>query len=284
VREAPAYRWRKENDTSHHSNEVEVTGSNPVQGFSFLYYNNNQQAELPRQLDEEQRQSNNNNNLDWLAFKDYLSKHYNRNTTKARLCYAKRYYHVLLNEDASDLLDIESQQKRLNVMKSLTLLSRFLGCYDISQQLRKRHNLKWTTGEESLAAMQRFFDPNLTLDSMLQWVRQAINLLPLAMSAVIRHAVLTGLRPSEAVESVRLLNNPDPNLDQAHYYYNPDRSVLEHFRFPEIFIRRTKKAYISFMSSDNYQLIAQMGPKTPNPERHKASVSAQGYQHEHASV
>ncbi len=190
-----------------HSNEVEVTGSNPVQGFSFLYYNNNQQAELPRQLDEEQRQSN-NNNLDWLAFKDYLSKHYNRNTTKVRLCYAKRYYHVLLNEDASDLLDIESQQKRLNVMKSLTLLSRFLGCYDIWQQLRKRHNLKWTTGEESLAAMQRFFDPNLTLDSMLQWVRQAINVLPLAMSAVIRHAGLTRLRPSEAVESVRLLKTP----------------------------------------------------------------------------
>jgi hypothetical protein len=52
-------------------------------------------------------------------------------------------------------------------MKSLTLLARFLGCYDTTwQQLRKRHNLKWTTGDESLVAMQRFFDDKLTLDSI----------------------------------------------------------------------------------------------------------------------
>jgi hypothetical protein len=37
---------------------------------------------------------------------------------------------VLLNEDASDLIAVESQQTRLNIMKSLTLLARFLGCYD----------------------------------------------------------------------------------------------------------------------------------------------------------
>ncbi|MDQ3968719.1 MAG: hypothetical protein M3275_10040, partial [Thermoproteota archaeon] len=225
------------------------------------YYHN--QAELPRQLDEQS-----NNKVDWLAFKDYLSKHYNHNTTKVRLCYAKRYYHVLLNEDASSLLvDIESQQKRLNAMKSLTLLARFLGCYDTSwQQLRKRHNLKWTTGEESLAAMQRFFDDKLTLDSMLQWVRQAIKVLPVVMALIIRHAVLTGLRPSEAVESVRLLNTTNSEIGKMAkvQYYNPERQTLEHFRFPEIFLRRTKKAYISFVSSDNYyQLIAQTGPRTP---------------------
>jgi hypothetical protein len=218
--------------------EVEVTGSNPVQGLTTT------------------------TTINWLAFKeDYLLKHYNENTTKVRLCYAKRYYHILLNEDASDLLEIESQQKRLNIMKSLTLLARFLGCYDTWQQLRKRYSLKWTTGDESLAAMQRFFDPNLTLDSMLQWVKEAIRVLPEHMAAVIRHAVLTGLRPSEAVESVRLLLTVGPNQQQQ--YYNPERQCLEHFRFPEIFIRKTKKAYISFMSTDNYQQIAQIGPKTP---------------------
>jgi hypothetical protein len=130
VREAPAYRWRKEETFHHnHSNEVEVTGSNPVQGLdSLYYYNDNNQPELPRQLDEQKQQQS--NKLDWLSFKDYLLKHYNKNTTKARLCYAKRYYHVLLNEDASDLIAVESQQTRLNIMKSLTLLARFLGCYD----------------------------------------------------------------------------------------------------------------------------------------------------------
>jgi hypothetical protein len=46
------------------------------------------------------------------------------------MCYAKKFYHVLFEEDAHDLLAIESKQKRLSVMKSLTILSFYLECYD----------------------------------------------------------------------------------------------------------------------------------------------------------
>lgn len=87
-----------------------------------------------------------------------------------------------------------------------------------------------------------------------------IRVLPAHMAAVIKNAVLTGLRPAEACDSVRLLNirqNFDTN------YYNPERQTLEHFRFPEIFLRKTKKAYISYLSLDNYEWIANLGPKTP---------------------
>ena len=68
----------------------------------------------------------------------------------------------------------------------------------------------------------------------------------------------TGLRPSEAVESVRLINQLLPEQK----YYNPERQCLEHFRFPEIFLRCTKKAYISFIMLDNLQPIANLGRKT----------------------
>jgi hypothetical protein len=265
VREAPAYRWCKEETFHHnHSNEVEVAGSNPAQGLgSSLYYYNKNQAELPRQLDEQKQQKQQSNNkLDWLSFKDYLLKHYNRNTTKARFCYAKRYYHVLLNEDASDLLEIESQQLRLNIMKSLTVLARFLGYYDTWQQIRKRHNLKWTAGNESITALQRFFNPDLTLDVIIQKVRKMINVLPPVMGEIVKFDVLVGLRPSEVVESVRLLQNSGAS------YYNPERQALEHFRFPEIFLRQTKKAYIYFITLDNLQPITNFGCKTPHLERH----------------
>jgi hypothetical protein len=63
--------------------------------------------------------------INWLAFQDYLSKTCNNsNTAKVRMCYAKKFYYVLFEEEADDLLAIESEQKRLNVMKSLILLSR----------------------------------------------------------------------------------------------------------------------------------------------------------------
>ena len=59
------------------------------------------------------------------------------------------------------------------------------------------------------------------------------------------------------IESVRLLNNnanPHQNSEEGSCYYNPDRQCLEHFRFPQIFLRRTKKAYISFVTPEILQI------------------------------
>jgi intergrase/recombinase len=78
------------------------------------------------------------------------------------------------------------------------------------------------------------------------------------MGQIVRFACLVGLRPSEVIESVRLLLNEQPAADGdgnlvnnvVKKYYNPQRQALEHFRFPEIFIRQTKKAYISFISPE----------------------------------
>jgi intergrase/recombinase len=36
-------------------------------------------------------------------------------------------------------------------------------------------------------------------------------------------------------------------------YYKQERQCLEHFRFPEIFLRKTKKAYISFVTPEIVQ-------------------------------
>lgn len=95
--------------------------------------------------------------FDWLAFKEYLSKTYNNSpkTVKVRLCYAKKFYHELLRNDVMhDLLAIESAQKRLNVMKWLTVLSKYLGCYDKWREMHRRYNIKWTARNEFLHAQQ----------------------------------------------------------------------------------------------------------------------------------
>jgi hypothetical protein len=174
-----------------------------------------------------------------------------------RLCYAKQY----ANCQPVDILQL-SPQKRLNVMKSLTALSRYLGCYDSWQQTRKQYNLKWTTGNESLQSLERFFNPDLTIDVMLSKVRGMMAALPARMAAVVKFACLTGLRPSEAVESARLLNALSAGTRSS--YYNQERQALEHFRFPEIFIRRTKKAYISFVTKEQLSGIGLLRGKTPS--------------------
>jgi len=41
-------------------------------------------------------------------------------------------------------------------------------------------------------------------------------------------------------------------------YYNPERQALEHFRFPEIFLRQTKKAYISFVTPEMLNIVENL--------------------------
>ena len=211
-------------------------------------------------------------------FEDYL-KSQNRRNIRQILCYAQRYSNVLETRDASVIANLQSGTIRRHVMEALTTLSKYQGCYDRWQEIRKRYSLRWTNGDESLLAMQRFFDDKLTLDSMLDWVRQAIRVLPSAMGAVIKFATLVGLRPTEACESVRLLNifhncgryeksssssSPSSRIqeDGKIQYYNYDRQCLEHFRFPEIFLRQTKKAYISFITKEQLSAIGILGPRS----------------------
>ena len=146
-------------------------------------------------------------------------------------------------------------------MTALASLSKFQGRYDRWLYIRQCYNLKWSSGNNSLQALQRFFNTNLTLESMLQKVRNMIEHLPVGMPAVIKFAVLTGLRPSEAIESVRLINGS--SRQPVASYYNEEQQTLEHFRFPDIFLRTTKKAYLSYLSIDNYHYFANLGCKIP---------------------
>jgi intergrase/recombinase len=56
---------------------------------------------------------------------------------------------------------------------------------------------------------------------------------------------------------VRLLNSCDADPNR---YYNPERQALEHFRFPHLFLRQTKKAYISFVTPQMLELVGGIPP------------------------
>jgi hypothetical protein len=143
-------------------------------------------------------------------------------------------------------------------MKALSNLAKFTGKYEIWLALRQKYNLKWSTGNESLSALQRFFDDAKSLDSMLQWLRHVRQELPKSYSDFFLFCTLTGLRASEYVSCIRLIKD----TEQFKTYYNESRKCLEHFRFAQIFIRRTKAAYISIVNKEILE-IAQNTTKTP---------------------
>jgi hypothetical protein len=144
-----------------------------------------------------------------------------------------------------------SASNRKHALTSLAALSKYQGRYDLYLKLKQRYSLKWSSSYNSMQSLQRFFNPDLTFDVMLSKVKEMMQVLPADMALVIRHAVMTGLRPAEAVESARLINDKETFAQ----YYDAEQMTLNHYKFSKQFLRTTKKAYVSYITLDNLQPI-----------------------------
>jgi hypothetical protein len=97
-------------------------------------------------------------------------------TIKQTKNYAIKYGHILDTGDASELLSVRTKH---NVLSALANLAKYQGRYQVFLEIRQRYALKWTSGNNSLQSLHRFFNPDLTLDIMLQQIRQMIQKTPL---------------------------------------------------------------------------------------------------------
>ncbi len=73
------------------------------------------------------------------------------------------------------------------------------------------------------------------------------------MGQIIKFGTLIGARCTEIIECVKLINNNNPEIFPR--YYNRERQALEHFKFGDIFLRETKKCYISFVRDDILDIV-----------------------------
>jgi hypothetical protein len=93
---------------------------------------------------------------------------------------------------------------------------------------------------------------------MLQRIREMIEKTPVWCGKIIRFACMVGLRPCEVVESVRLINEGPETFAK---YYDTNSQTLQHYKFPQQFLRTTKKAYLSFVTYEMLQdTIPDMTP------------------------
>src|SRR5215203_1047271 len=140
--------------------------------------------------------------IDWQQFHNFLLQRMTAKTAEDRLRYAKQYASILTSVGMpTELLQL-SPNKRIHVMKSLSSLARFTGRSDLWRQMRQRHGLQWSTGTEKIDAFTRFFDDSKSLDIMLQWLREAITLLPSDYAKFYLFCTLTGLRASECLAAL----------------------------------------------------------------------------------
>lgn len=184
-----------------------------------------------------------NNNF-WNGFSDYLKPRMSKDSAKADLAYAKQWGNILQTGDASALLSMKFH-KRAEIMKALSNLSKYCGCYSRWQAIRTNYQLKWSNDTDGgIALFNRIVNDKSNLPAMIEWVKKAVNALPGKYGQVLIYDCLVGLRPSESCESIRLLQ------EQTHDYFNESDETLEHYKFPQQFIRRNKRAYVSVVNDE----------------------------------
>ena len=115
-------------------------------------------------------------------------------TAEDRRRYVKQYASVI--EDRSngipqDLLQLPPN-KRIHIMKSLSCLARFTGKTEQWRQIRQQYQLSWSTGTEKIDAFTRFFDSDKSLDVIIQWLREAVRVLPSKYANLLLFCTLTG--------------------------------------------------------------------------------------------
>ena len=146
--------------------------------------------------------------------------------------------------------------KRRLVMSSLSSLSKYLGLYDLWKNTIKEFGLKWDKPNPLSSILSLL---NTNLDDTRKWLFSALEKLPKDAATTVSFIALTGLRIVEARNSISLVTKLSEQ-NKLNEYLDRDLMMLQHFRYPKIFLRKSKNAYISFISNDLLDLVLQYKP------------------------
>ncbi len=134
-----------------------------------------------------------------------------------------------------------------------------MGCYDSWESIKKRYHLKWSHND-GLSFFNAITNGD-NLDSMLKWLKDTISKLSESDSNILIYCTVTGLRPTETRHSIELIHT---DLDN---YLNKDSMMLEHFKYPRQFIRKTKHAFVSIVDDSIIDLAQNTSQRSYNSTR-----------------
>jgi hypothetical protein len=182
--------------------------------------------------------------VDWVAFEKWISeKKYRGSGARTIISYATRYHPLLLNGELGKLSELPDTQRPM-ALKALCSLSKFLGCYEQFQQQRKAFGLTWTGKSADELVIDRLNKVG-DADQVFSWIREVKELRP-ELTEFLDLMAVTGLRMVEAVNSYKLIIDL-VEKNQLDKYFNAANSTLEHYRFKDLFLRKSKKAFVSFV-------------------------------------
>jgi hypothetical protein len=169
--------------------------------------------------------------FDWESYCSWYKECHNKSNSTANMMlrYASEYSDILLKSDRAKLSELKamSKDKRRLVMSSLANLAKYLGIYEKWQTIRRNNGLKW----EKRSALETFLSiMKCNVKDTADWLKEALKILPKKYATVLAFTALTGLRPSEACESCKLIVRLSEE-GMLHEYLDQDLMMLQHFKY-----------------------------------------------------
>lgn len=97
---------------------------------------------------------------------------------------------------------------------------------------------------------------------IIEWVRSVKEKVP-SLSTFMDFVAYTGIRFVEAVSSYNLITGLS-RKQRLKDYYDRDRELLEHHKYKELFISRSKKLFISFAGDNLVRDVEKSKPLSKN--------------------
>jgi hypothetical protein len=165
---------------------------------------------------------------------------------------AKRYVEFFNNP--SRLLSL-NHCSRLNAVKSLVCLSKYVDCYLQFKEKLKQYGIKWERPDCFSSFMEIM---NNNHKDLLEWYKRVCNILDENEKLYLKFMLLSALRKTEGMLAFNLIIDLHKQ-SRLGDYFNEDLSMLEHHKFKQ-FLRNTKNAYISIIPKD---LVVQVANSKP---------------------
>jgi hypothetical protein len=180
--------------------------------------------------------------MNWVSFKRFLMDRCSERVAEDRVRYAQKLGYCLFNRDFSELNRF-AESKRRHALAGLSALAKFLGVYEEFKGLVKAYGLTWASLSADDLLIARM---NKTVQNgdVLKWIDGVKARFP-ELHTFIDFMLASGLRFEEAINAFNLIVDLSKE-DKLSSYYDREKQALEHYRFKSVFIRRTKKAFISF--------------------------------------
>jgi intergrase/recombinase len=134
---------------------------------------------------------------------------------------------------------------RGNVLKAMVNLAKYLGKYEEYKTKLSNCGIKWVNNDDAFNSFLRIVNNNHS--NLGKWYKAIQNILRDNEKLWLRFNLLTGLRKQESINAFSLIIELSQQ-NKLSEYYNAELGILEHFKYGDLFLRQTKKVYISIVN------------------------------------